>query len=200
MWTKRSYPVTRPWVIINNMFGSILQNFNHIKSEPHRRYAILVFVPVSKMRRMLIRRVSSIAMSKKAALERTRRSIREKRRNLMSEDNLRASQRYIRASQRKPGGSVGSGKFDTLQPEQSCYFYKRQFQMHLLDRKLFGFKFHWCLFLRVDESHHYFGQQLDARKACHYLKQWWCSSLVWYSRNHLTVAVRTSTICDGYQM
>ena len=68
------------------------------------------------MRRVLFRRVSSIAMSKKASFERTRCSIQEKRQSLMNEDKQRASQRYIWASQQKTGGSVDSEKFDTLGP------------------------------------------------------------------------------------
>ena len=103
---KRRYSVARPCMIYRN----------------RTVHAILVFAPVSEMRRVLIRRVSSIAMSKKAALERTRRSIRERRRNLMTEDNLRASQRYIRASQRKLGGSVDNEKFGTVRPEHIRQF------------------------------------------------------------------------------
>ena len=103
--------------MINDL--SVVSKLRNTKFLYHKNtvHIILIFALVSEMRRVLIRRVSSIAMSKKAAFERTRRSIREKRRNLMSEDSLRASQRYIRASQRKPGGSVDNEKFDTLELE-----------------------------------------------------------------------------------
>ena len=111
----------------------------YFEMQNHTIHATLVFAPVSELRRVLIRRVSSIAMSKKAAIERTRRSIREKRRNLMSEDNLRASQRYIRASQRKPGGSVDSGKFDKLQPEQGWHFSSDSFKWIFLTKNLLYF-------------------------------------------------------------